>query len=82
MQQAKKQQAADREAVEAVYGTIPSHEYASRRQNAYEPVALDSTMREDYELGVDDDGEFSISFSASCSTCGYRFMFETTEQTT
>lgn len=58
------------------YGKMAEDDYAQLRAQSREDIALDPTMREDYELGVDLLGEFSISFSASCSTCGYRFTFE------
>lgn len=65
----------------AAYGKVPEDEYAQMREQSREDITLDSTMREDYELGVNMLGEFRLSFSASCGTCGYRFEFETTEQT-
>ncbi|KKL18171.1 hypothetical protein LCGC14_2478180 [marine sediment metagenome] len=62
--------------VEAVYGTIPSEEYAKRREVAYKDIELSTSMREDWEVGMNLIGEFSVTFSASCSDCGFRFMFE------
>jgi hypothetical protein len=78
---AREQQKREAAKAEVTYGNVPSEDYLLLVLTARQPIELDSTMREDYELGVHEDGEFSISFNASCSTCGFRFMFERTEDT-
>ena len=68
------------EAAEA-YGNVPEDEYTQLRERAEKDITLEDTMREDYELGVNLLGVFRVGFSASCSTCGYRFEFEHEEAT-
>ncbi|KKN16457.1 hypothetical protein LCGC14_0975660 [marine sediment metagenome] len=80
MKNAEETQAENKVAVEASYGVIPSEEYAARREEAHEPIALDCTMREDYEIAMNLLGEFNISYSASCSNCGFRFVHRTNRQ--
>lgn len=35
------------------------------------------TMREDYSLGVDENGEFSCSYRCSCTECCFSYTFST-----
>ena len=39
------------------------------------------TLREDYEIGIY-NGEFDISYRASCTNCNYKKVFEHTENIT
>jgi rubrerythrin len=34
------------------------------------------TLREDYDIGVDDDGSFEVVYSCSCSRCGFKFEYK------
>jgi hypothetical protein len=34
------------------------------------------TLREDYELGTEEDGEFYVTYRCSCNVCGYAAKFE------
>lgn len=34
------------------------------------------TLREDYEIGISENGEFSVGYSCSCSTCAFLFRFK------
>lgn len=36
----------------------------------------DSTLREDYELGIDHEGCFHVVYSCSCKVCKFRWQFE------
>ena len=38
------------------------------------------TMRQDWDIDLDDDGEFSIDYRASCSVCGFSFKHKHTEK--
>jgi hypothetical protein len=42
----------------------------------------DNTLREDYEIGVNDTGEFEIVYSCRCNTCGFVFTFKHKQQLT
>ena len=37
------------------------------------PSKLEQTMREDWDLGFDDDGKFSVVYDAHCNKCGFKF---------
>ncbi len=82
MKSVEARKAEDKASVEDAYGVIPSEEYAKRREEAHEDIELDCTMREDYALGMNLLGEFTISFSASCSNCGFHFLYEDKRQAT
>lgn len=57
------------------YGKVSVEEYKKLLQYSIEPVNLEPTMREDYELGIDEDGSFDITYSAYCDQCKFSFEF-------
>jgi hypothetical protein len=63
--------------VTEMYGKIPIDEFLDRTIIVNK---LDSSLREDYELGIDEDGEFYVYFSASCEECGFKFSFKETRK--
>ncbi len=67
--------------VAAAYGKVPEDEYLKMKKELLNPPKQEDSLREDYELGIDDEGTFSISYSAYCSECGFKFLFEQTEDT-
>lgn len=38
------------------------------------------TLREDYEQGMQSDGEYYVIYSCSCKECGFRWGYRHTEQ--
>jgi hypothetical protein len=38
------------------------------------------TLREDYEVGIYDDGKFFFSYRGSCGTCGFSYSYKHEEQ--
>jgi len=58
------------------YGKIKPEEYLELLDHAKEE--LGSTLREDYEILTDEDGEFYIKYSCNCSVCGFDYEFEHT----
>ena len=34
-----------------------------------------NTLREDYDIGIDENGEFEIDYCASCKECKFQFKF-------
>lgn len=64
----------------AAYGKVKAGEYLEMLKAAQEPVADDTTLREDYELGVTDTGEFYVHYGCSCSKCGFKFSYKHEEQ--
>lgn len=61
------------------YGKVSIEKYAALVNEANNPPKLKQTLREDYEVGIH-DGEFSISYSASCSVCKFQFEYDKTEE--
>jgi hypothetical protein len=58
------------------YGKVSPEEYLELRGAAENPPDVEPTMREDWDLGVEPDGTFSIDYRASCNICGFRFRFK------
>jgi hypothetical protein len=66
------------EAQEA-YGKIPAPDYLALVAAAEKPIPLEDTLREDYEIGINSDGVFRVSYSCSCHDCGFSFEFKREE---
>lgn len=64
--------------VEEAYGKVPVNEYLKMREQYIEPT-LDSTLREDYEVGVW-EGVFEVSYRCYCNICGYSFEYKHKQQ--
>lgn len=62
--------------VESLYGKVSAAEYqaalASVEKKRTAPAQ--ETLREDYEIGIV-EGEFSVSYGASCEVCGWGFEY-------
>jgi len=58
------------------YGKVSAEEFESRMglAKAFSGEALEDTLREDYELGIDGN-TFSVSYRASCEECDFSFEF-------
>lgn len=41
---------------------------------------LPHTLREDYEQGMSEDGEYFVSYRCSCIACNWRWEYRHTEQ--
>ena len=63
---------------EESYGKVDAAEYLRLLQVSSIAVKVEETMREDYEIGVDDEGVFHIGYYASCN-CGFKFEYKHTE---
>jgi hypothetical protein len=61
------------------YGKVSAEEFHKFNDAAREPIKLQETMREDYELGTDEDGQFEVSYHASCQVCTFKFAFKHTQ---
>ena len=64
---------------ESQYGEIPSGEYRALIKKAEKPIELEETLREDYEIGIYEDGSFQVSYRGKCETCGLQHTFLRTE---
>ena len=58
------------------YGEVDQQEFLKRLETAREPLDLRETLREDYWIGVDESGEFLVSYSCFCDKCGLRYEFK------
>jgi hypothetical protein len=58
-----------------LYGKVPMGEFLRKQSDLKDKPALDSTMREDYELYVDEEGIFHINFGCYCKECGLDWTF-------
>lgn len=65
----RSEHAAKLEAWKESYGKVSLAEYEKTRPPQQPPV-LDQTLREDYELWIDDGMQFKMYYHASCETCG------------
>jgi hypothetical protein len=63
--------------IEEAYGTLPREQYLALVKEAEAPQPeVKRTLREDYELGTEEDGEFYVTYRCSCNVCGYAAKFE------
>lgn len=59
--------------IASAYGKVSEDEYLAILDKNKK---VETSLREDYEIGVDSDGEFSISYSCHCSKCGFKFEYK------
>lgn len=62
------------------YGVVPVEQYLQLRRKLEIPVKFEYTLREDYEIGVYEDGEFSISYKGYCDKCKFNYEYKHKEQ--
>lgn len=58
------------------YGQLPPNDYLVLIEKSKLALELKATLREDYELGVDEFGTFEVTFTASCSKCKFSFKYK------
>lgn len=68
--------------IEETYGRIPRDGWEKLKESNEKKMklCLDQTLREDYEIGMFEEGEFYVSYSASCSVCNFEFSFKHSEE--
>ena len=66
----------------ASYGKVSPEEFDRLRDDARsfrKTIAEDdlfcATLREDWDIGIYEDGTFAVVYSASCGTCGFKFEY-------
>ena len=62
------------------YGKIPAEAFLKLSKEANVPVELETTLREDYEIGITETGEFYISYAGRCRDCGFEHIVEEEKQ--
>lgn len=65
----------------ALYGVIGPDEYAAAMQTAEGILERPEgpAFRENYEIGIESDGTFTVSYGGHCTKCDYHHEFEHTE---
>jgi hypothetical protein len=80
----KRKAEADREKAMAeaarAYGNVPPDEWKAMADRASKPVNLSDDMREDWHIGLNEAGLFSVSYRADCSECPFVFTFKHEQQ--
>jgi hypothetical protein len=66
------------------YGKVDASEYLEKLKaaQAFASEVLHETLREDYEIYIDEDGEFFVSYRGGCDECGLVFNFKHEEKVT
>jgi hypothetical protein len=59
---------------ENAYGKVPPSQWLKLKEAADVEVTGKETLREDYEVGIDSDGHFSVSYTGECD-CGFSFTY-------
>lgn len=67
----------EKEQLRKSYGKIPAEKFVEESQRlAEQPEVDESSLREDYEIGIYDDGKFHVNYSGRCQQCGYGFNYK------
>jgi len=77
---ADKKQLKNENAVFESYGNVPADEYEKLRAIARAGISLDTSLREDYEQHITEDGDYYIRYHAHCENCGFDFRFKHNER--
>jgi hypothetical protein len=78
---ADKRKAKALDAAGEAYGKIPADEWHEMIREASATPTPKETVAQYIEATLSDDGYFSVSFSAGCRACGYKFEFKHSCQT-
>lgn len=72
----KKQKKSDTEQLKKAYGKVSEEEYLSMkaRIEAQQEI-IPENLREDWSIGIDEDGNFFVSYRCSCDVCGFDFDY-------
>jgi hypothetical protein len=75
-------EAAERK-LESSYGRVEAQAFllATKALEEMRGRKLDTTMREDYHVGIR-DGEFTAEYTASCRNCGFQWEYKHSEAPT
>lgn len=68
------------DAAAKAYGKVPSDEYERLKMLAANPEKIGETLREDWELGMGDDGKFYVTYSCGCQHCDFAYSFRHEQQ--
>lgn len=60
----------------AAYGKVEPEAYLQMLAEAEGPIVHKETLREDFYIGIDEDGDFSASYRGNCTECKFSFSFK------
>lgn len=60
------------------YGKVPQNDYTNMRDDLETKISkvLEETLREDFEIKIDEEGVFNIGYYCSCDRCGFKYSFQ------
>ena len=58
------------------YGKVNPEEYLAMLRRAEKEEEIERTLREDYELGISEDGQFYVNYRSSCKVCGFHYDYK------
>ncbi len=61
------------EKAKADYGFVSVVEFEANMKKARKPFVAPDTMREDYDIGIDENDNFYMSYKAYCAKCGFTY---------
>jgi len=64
--------------VSSAYDKIPAEEYLRLKSQLNDYVEYPRELREDYEQGIDEDGEYGVNYRGRCchQECGFVFKYD------
>ena len=62
------------------YGKIAEPAYRKLIARAESPIELDQMYREDFQIRMNEDGTFEVSYSGHCRECGFEHSFKHEEK--
>ncbi len=62
------------------YGKVRPEEYLKLVQELKQLPEIKTSLREDYEVRTDSDGEFSVQYRCGCEVCGFGFQYKYDQQ--
>ena len=66
--------------VRSNYGVIPLDQWAEEFNDAKQEVKTKEAMREDYDIGLNEEGKFVVNYRAWCDSCGFEFKYSHEDQ--
>ena len=61
---------------ERAYGIVPPARFLRLNEEATAEPVLRDTLREDYEIGVNERGVFEVRYRAECQKCDFGFEYK------
>lgn len=62
------------------YGKTPKEEFMELVEESRLAIDATNSLMENYEIGMERNGKFSIGYKCTCVSCGFFFTFEHVEQ--